>query len=359
MIEIRNLVKSYGDVKVLTGVNAKVNRGEVVSIIGPSGCGKSTLLRCLNGLERATSGTVILDGTPIGGSGEEIAAARRKMGMVFQSFNLFSHLTVIENIMLAPVRLRGLTKQEAYDLAMERLGDVGLSARSLAYPSELSGGQKQRVAIARALAMEPEAILFDEPTSALDPTMVGEVLGVMRRLAADGLTMLVVTHEMRFARDVSSRVWFMSGGGIYEEGTPAEIFEAPKREKTRAFISRTRSVSARMSGGEFDLYGFNGSLELFAAKESIPREKLLTLELMAEEVMTNCLKNRVIEAEVKASCSEATGETWLEFTYGGPDWDPITDDETDELTRVIVEKRSKDRVHNFDGGMNRLKLTLE
>ena len=218
MISIQHLKKVYPNVTPFSDVNVKIEKGEVISIIGPSGTGKSTLLRCLNLLETPTSGEIIVDGEAITAKGADISAVRRKMGMVFQAFNLFSHLTVIENIMLGPVDLLKLSRQEAYDEGMHLLNTVGLAEKALSYPDELSGGQKQRVAIARALAMKPEIILFDEPTSALDPTMVSEVLSVIRSLAREGLTMMIVTHEMKFARDVSTRIFYMDEGGIYEDG---------------------------------------------------------------------------------------------------------------------------------------------
>jgi polar amino acid transport system ATP-binding protein len=215
MITIRHLKKSYPNVTPLRDVNTEIKKGEVISIIGPSGTGKSTLLRCMNLLEIPTAGEVLIDGNAITSPKADVPALRRKMGMVFQSFNLFSNLNIIENIMAAPVKLLGKSRQEAYEEGMELLRRVGLVEKALNYPDELSGGQKQRVAIARAIAMKPEMILFDEPTSALDPTMVGEVLQVIRGLAKEGMTMMIVTHEMKFARDVSTRVFYMDEGGPY------------------------------------------------------------------------------------------------------------------------------------------------
>ena len=231
------MYKSFGDLKVLNGINFQVEDGEVVCLIGPSGSGKSTILRCLNKLERATSGTIIVDGHEITKKGTDINKVRQKIGMVFQQFNLFPHLSVVENIMMAPVDLKLMTREEAKETAMNLLERVGLADKADAYPKQLSGGQQQRVAIARALAMKPDIMLFDEPTSALDPEMVGEVLQVMRELADGGMTMVVVTHEMGFARDVADRVVFMSDGVIVEEGTPEEIFSNPKEARTREFLS--------------------------------------------------------------------------------------------------------------------------
>lgn len=238
LIRIEHLRKEFPDVTPLKDVNLEVNPGEVISIIGPSGTGKTTLLRCINRLEEPTSGKIIIDDEDVTAPKYDLTRIRRKVGMVFQSFNLFSNLNVAENIMTGPVRLLNKTKQEAYDEAMGLLERVGLSEKALNYPDELSNGQKQRIAIMRALAMNPEVMLFDEPTSALDPTMVGEVLQVIKGLAGDGMTMLIVTHEMQFANDVSDRILYMDEGVIYEEGTPEQIFGSPKKDKTKSFISR-------------------------------------------------------------------------------------------------------------------------
>jgi len=240
LIRVESLEKHFkgGEIKALNGVSADIHRGEVVVAIGPSGSGKSTFLRCLNLLERPTGGRVIFDGVDITSPGVDIDLHRQKMGMVFQHFNLFPHMTVLENMTLAPVQLKKKSLQDAQAQAMELLGRVGLDGRAGAYPGQLSGGQKQRIAIVRALCMEPEVMLFDEPTSALDPEMVGEVLTVMRSLAGEGLTMLVVTHEMAFARDVSNHVVFMREGVIWEEGGPQEIFVNPQRDETKEFLSR-------------------------------------------------------------------------------------------------------------------------
>ena len=241
MIAVEHLSKRYGDVTVLQDISAQIARGEVISVIGPSGTGKSTFLRCLNLLEEPSGGRISIDGVDALAPGADVPRLRQKMNMVFQSFNLFAHLRVLENLTLAPMRLKGVPRAEAEAKARELLKLVGLGAKADAFPEELSGGQKQRVAIARCLAMEPEVILFDEPTSALDPTMVSEVLSVIRRLAKEGMTMIIVTHEMDFARDVSNRVFYMDEGLIYEEGTPEQIFGNPVKARTRAFIHRVRS----------------------------------------------------------------------------------------------------------------------
>lgn len=238
LIRVEDLHKSFGSLQVLKGVTEHVNHGEVVSVIGPSGGGKSTFLRCLNLLETPTSGKIYFEGTDITDKDVDINLHRQKMGMVFQHFNLFPHLSIMDNITLAPVLLKKMTKEEAVKKGQELLTTVGLLDKADAYPAQLSGGQKQRVAIARALAMNPEIMLFDEPTSALDPEMVGEVLDVMKDLAKSGMTMVIVTHEMGFAREVASRVLFMDQGQILESGTPDEVFNHPKNERTQSFLSK-------------------------------------------------------------------------------------------------------------------------
>ena len=240
IIEVKDLKKYYngGAVRALDGVTVDICKGEVIAVIGPSGGGKSTFLRSLNLLETPTSGTILVDGVEITGKKVDLPRHRQKMGMVFQHFNLFPHKSVLENLTMAPIHIKGMEKEQAEQKAMELLSRVGLADRAGAYPAQLSGGQKQRVAIVRALAMEPEVMLFDEPTSALDPEMVGEVLEVMRELAHEGMTMVIVTHEMAFARDVSTNVVFMSGGVICEEGKPRDIFENPQNDKTKEFLSR-------------------------------------------------------------------------------------------------------------------------
>ena len=237
-ISVHNLKKNFGKLEVLKDISIEIREGEVVCMIGPSGSGKSTFLRCLNRLEKITSGHVVVDGHPISDPNTNINKVRENIGMVFQHFNLFPHLTVKENITLTPTELKLMGKEEAGRKALELLARVGLADKAEAYPGQLSGGQKQRVAIARSLAMNPDIMLFDEPTSALDPEMVGEVLEVMKQLAADGMTMVVVTHEMGFAREVADRVVFMDDGYIVEEGTPDEVFGNPREERTRSFLDK-------------------------------------------------------------------------------------------------------------------------
>jgi polar amino acid transport system ATP-binding protein len=238
VITVKNLHKSFGNLQVLKGIDQEVKQGEVVVVIGPSGSGKSTFLRCINLLEQPTKGQIIIDGDDITDSKVNINKVREKVGMVFQHFNLFPHLTILENVTLAPIKLKGMSKEQATDLAKNLLKKVGLIDKIDTYPVQLSGGQKQRIAIARALAMEPEVMLFDEPTSALDPEMVKEVLSVMKDLALEGMTMMVVTHEMGFAREVGDRILFMDEGKVVEEASPDQLFNHPKHSRLKEFLSK-------------------------------------------------------------------------------------------------------------------------
>lgn len=304
MIKIEHLSKTYGNLAVLKDVNAEIKKGEVISIIGPSGTGKSTFLRCLNLLETPSSGDIYIDGENIFPKKVKTSRIRLKMGMVFQSFNLFEHLSVLDNITLGPVKLLKKTKTDAEKKAIELLQVVGLAEKMNAYPNELSGGQKQRVAIARCLAMDPEIILFDEPTSALDPTMVSEVLGVIRRLAKEGMTMVIVTHEMRFARDISTRVFYMDEGIVYEEGTPEQIFNHPEKEKTKAFINRIRSFSYHIGNARFDLYQMNAEIESFCEKHFLGYQQRHDILLILEETLMRCFNGDHMDC-----CGKAI-ETW-------------------------------------------------
>ena len=241
-ILVEHLVKKYGDNTVLNDINVSINEGDVVCVIGPSGSGKSTFLRCLNQLEEASSGDIIIDGANLTDKNADINQVRQHIGMVFQHFNLFPHLSILENIVLAPTDLGRLSKDEAEKKALELLERVGLADKKDAYPDSLSGGQKQRVAIARALAMNPDIMLFDEPTSALDPEMVGDVLGVMKDLAKQGMTMVIVTHEMGFAKEVANRVMFIDGGNFLEDGSPEQVFENPQNPRTKDFLDKVLNI---------------------------------------------------------------------------------------------------------------------
>lgn len=292
MIEIRHLKKEFDDNTVpLRDINVTINNGDVISIIGPSGTGKSTLLRCINMLTEPTSGEILVDGQDITKKGCNLNEVRKKMGMVFQSFNLFGHLTVIENIMNPQITLLGRSRQEAFDKAMYLLTQVGLATKVFSYPDELSGGQQQRIAIARTLAMDPDIILFDEPTSALDPSMIGEVQSVIKLLAKTGRTMMIVTHEMDFARKISNRVLFMADGVIYEEGTPKQIFDRPKKELTRKFVQRLTTLSYKIDSIEFDFEHMNEELQSYGEKLLIEAERLTKLSLAIEEICINNIAN--------------------------------------------------------------------
>ena len=295
MIKISHLQKKYPNVTPLKDVNVEIHKGDVISIIGPSGTGKSTLIRCINMLETPTSGEIWVGDECITDKKCNINKIRRKMGMVFQSFNLFNHMNVIENIMAAPMDLLKKSKQEAYDRGIELLRTVGLADKAFNYPDQLSGGQKQRVAIARALAMDPEIILLDEPTSALDPTMVGEVQAVIKELAKKGLTLMIVTHEMRFAREIANRVFYMDEGGVYEDGSPEDIFDNPKREKTIRFIKHLKVFETTITSKDFDFIGFNTSLEEFGRRNQVEQRSVYRARSVFEELAVQCLLPRLTE----------------------------------------------------------------
>ncbi len=340
MIEISHLRKEYGDAVPLKDVNTVINDGEVIAIIGPSGTGKSTLLRCLNLLEKPTSGSIKVDGVEITDKNCDISKLRMKMGMVFQSFNLFGHMTVIENLMYAPCKLLHKSRQEAYDTGMHLLRAVGLSGKALSYPDQLSGGQKQRIAIARTLAMDPDIILFDEPTSALDPTMVGEVEAVIKELSKGDKTLLIVTHEMRFARQVSSRIFYMDEGGIYEDGTPEQIFENPQKENTRRFIKKLKVLEFELTGVNNDYVGMFSDITRFCMKNQIsPVLKNKIISVIEELCFTIILpKLRNIDMKISIEVSEPGDEAVIKMSY--PDaFDPATTD--DDISLKIVKARTE------------------
>ena len=328
MISVRHLKKTFTNpdgstISPLLDVNFDINPGEVVSIIGPSGTGKSTMLRALNLLDPPTSGEILFDGRNILEKGYPLEQLRRKMGMVFQSFNLFPHLSVLENVTFAPVKLLGIPEDKAREEALDLLKKVGMAGKASVNPETLSGGQKQRVAIARALAMKPEVILFDEPTSALDPTMVGEVLSVIRQLAKEGMTMLIVTHEMKFARDVSTRIFFMNEGILYEDGTPEQIFEHPRRSATKAFVQRIHKqvfeVDASAEG--FDPYEMGTEMGRFCLKYGIPQYSE-PASVVAREMLRELAAYRNVT--VRLSYGEVKDVTSVDFMIKGLDRSPLT-----------------------------------
>ena len=360
MIQVEHLSKKYGDLVVLKDVTITIGTGEVISIIGPSGTGKSTFLRCLNLLEQPSGGAIAIDGVNILDARADVPKIRQKMNMVFQSFNLFSHLSVLENLTIGPIKLRGMDRKEAEKKSLELLKLVGLAEKSGSYPDELSGGQKQRVAIARCLAMDPEIILFDEPTSALDPTMVSEVLSVIRRLAKDGMTMAIVTHEMDFARDVSNRVLYMDEGLIYEEGTPQQIFENPQKEKTRAFINRVRSFNYRISSPDFDLYAMNAEIEAFCEKQILPRRTRHNLLLVVEELLQIYSPHQNMELiELTIAYSEKKESLELVCESTGKELNLLDKGLLpDELGLNIIKNMAEGMEYRRVDGKNRVTLTI-
>ena len=341
-VRLLHLKKSYGSLDVLRDITTEVHRGEVISIIGPSGTGKSTFLRCLNLLEQPTSGSIIVDGEDILTKGYPVNRLRQKMGMVFQSFNLFEHKTVLENVIFAPCQLRHVPDEEARQEGLALLRKVGLAEKADVYPSSLSGGQKQRVAIARALAMKPDVILFDEPTSALDPTMVGEVLSVIRQLAKEGMTMLIVTHEMKFAHDVSTRIFFMYDGYIHEDGSPEVIFENPVHSATKAFIQRIRKEVFEIEGPDFDFLGMHSTMGAFCQKYGIA-EKLETAERLTDKMLDDVMaQHRPIT--VRITHSEQSGITALDFMVEQMTATPLSDAHRAELSgqcKQVIEEPTK------------------
>ena len=334
-VGILHLQKSYGDFDVLRDITTEVHRGEVISIIGPSGTGKSTFLRCLNLLEQPTSGSIIVDGEDILTKGYPVNRLRQKMGMVFQSFNLFEHKTVLENVIFAPCQLHHEPEEEARKEGLALLRKVGLAEKADVYPSSLSGGQKQRVAIARALAMKPDVILFDEPTSALDPTMVGEVLSVIRQLAKEGMTMLIVTHEMKFAHDVSSRIFFMYDGYIHEDGSPEQIFENPVHSATKAFIQRIRKEVFEIEGPDFDFLGMHSTMGAFCHKYGIA-EKQETAERLTDKMLDGPMA-QYRPITVRITHSEQSGITALDFMVEKMTATSLSDAHRAELSTACLQ----------------------
>ncbi len=340
MIKVEHLVKSYQNgPTVLKDVNCTVNKGDVISIIGPSGTGKSTFLNCLNLLEQPTDGHIYIKGEDILAPKCNVPKIRQKMGMVFQSFNLFEHLSIMENLTIGQTKLLGRSEEEARAKGMELLKLVGLAEKADVMPSSLSGGQKQRVAIARTLSMDPEIILFDEPTSALDPTMVSEVLSVIRKLAQTGITMLIVTHEMSFARDVSNRIFFMYGGYIWEDGSPEQIFEHPEKNETRIFINRIRGLHFDIESSNYDLYHFNAEIEQFGAKYFFSHERTTALLHVIEEVLTLLQHDKGVSIDLEYS--EKEGEVCMKVLQKGVHGSILENEETDEISLAIIQGSCK------------------
>ena len=349
-IEIKGLRKEFGDVTPLDGVDFTAEKGDVVCLIGPSGTGKSTLIRCINRLETPTSGDIIIDGVNVCEKDVDIPALRKKVGMVFQSFNLFGHKSIIENIIMPQVDLLGKSVAEAKEEALKQLKRVGLESKADNMPDELSGGQKQRAAIARALAMHPDIMLFDEPTSALDPTMVSEVKNVIRKLADDGMTMIIVSHEMQLVKDIATRVLFMDDGVICEQGTPSEIFENPKKEKTRSFVLKITRWNWDCAEQGYDFIGMSSSMEEFCRSRFMSRRQLNTCMIVFEEIYTSYV---VLASENGSDFSfelEVSGDNSnvkLIVHYTGAS-DPF-DKEIDPTSQAIIQKKAKAAASDENG----------
>lgn len=350
IIHIEHLAKSFGKVTPLKDVSADISRGDIVSVIGASGKGKSTLLRCINYLEVPTSGVVRVFGNALSADDPYLQEVRRRMGMVFQSFNLFPHLTVVENVMAAPVDLKYMSRKKAYEKARNLLGTVGLAQKALAYPDQLSGGQKQRVAIARALAMDPEVILFDEPTSALDPTMVSEVLAVMRNLANNGMTMVIVTHEMKFAKDVSSRVFYIDEGTIYEQGTPDQIFLHPQKIRTEMFVNRTKVFLYEITSREFDFIDMDARLEEFGRQHTMTQKMVKSLQIVIEELCVQTILpnlKKEIQLHILVEHSEDGAKTTMEIKYNGAEKDWM--EGADEISEALIRSAVTELQYSYEG----------
>ncbi|MBP7459988.1 MAG: ATP-binding cassette domain-containing protein [Candidatus Delongbacteria bacterium] len=355
MIRIEHLNKRFGNNIVLKDITTEIHKGEVISIIGPSGTGKSTLLRCLNLLEQPSGGHIYIDDIPLLDKHTDVPKLRQRMGMVFQSFNLYAHLSVLDNLILGPVKLQGKPRPEMEAQAHRLLKLVGLGEKADSFPDELSGGQKQRVAIARCLAMEPEIILFDEPTSALDPTMVSEVLSVIRRLAKEGMTMLIVTHEMEFARNTSTRVFYMDEGVIYEEGTPSQIFDHPRKEKTQAFIGRIRSFNFHIASPDYDLHAMNGEIGQFCEKHLLSKKSTHNVMLLVEEVLA--LQSDFADIDLHLAYSEKDHSLTLTVSESAPPQNPLEEGRhEDDLGIMVIRSTCSSILYDYQNGRNILQL---
>lgn len=364
MITINNISKKFGDLIVLENVSVQIKKGECIGLIGPSGTGKSVFLRTIAMLEKPDSGKIFINGTEVTNKGTNINKVREKMGMVYQGFHLFSHLNILDNITLAPRKIKKQSKETAGEKAMELLAMVGLSEKAKSFPHELSGGQQQRIAIARCLAMDPEILLFDEPTSALDPSMTGEVLAIIRKLTTMGLTMIIVTHEMSFAKEISSRVFYMDERGIYEEGSPAEIFDNPKKEKTKSFIRKLKVFSYEIRSKGFDMVAMNVQIDNFCKKYNIGSKRIYHIQLFIEELVLE-LFNRVYpdlppEIDYTIEYSDENRDVSICMTYTAGCFNPfeINNPEDDDLGMLLVRNLSKKSDHQFKNQKNTLIINL-
>lgn len=368
ILEVQGLSKAFGDLQVLSKVDLSVREGERIAIIGGSGCGKSVFLRCLNLLEVPDAGSITIGGQEITAPGADVDTIRCQMGMVFQKFHLFSHYNVLDNLCLAPTMLLGMERKEAEEKAMGLLNQVGLAAKARVLPGVLSGGQQQRIAICRSLMMDPKVLLLDEPTSALDPTMVAEVLAVIRMLAKQGLTMLIVTHEMKFAQEVSDRILFFADRGIYEQGTPKEIFEQPRRDKTIAFIRKHTFFSYEITRrSEFDLMQLQGGIWNFAEKYGIAASMAYQLQLSGEELIYEFWRGsfndgEVVELRLDITYAQAMDRIVVEVVSGGAAYDPFiaeSEDDSEEMEHMgitLLKKRAAGFSYAYEEGKNRVRV---
>ena len=364
MIEVKNLSKQFGKLVVLKNVNVQIQKGECIAIIGPSGTGKSVFLRSLAMLEKPDKGNIFINGIDITKKETNINHIREKMGMVYQGFHLFSHLNVLDNITLAPKWVKMQDKATAEKRVFELLTMVGLVDKAQSYPHELSGGQQQRIAIARCLAMEPEIMLLDEPTSALDPTMTTEVLAIIRKLTKMGLTMIIVTHEMGFARDMANRVLYIDEGGVYEEGTPSEIFDNPQKEKTKAFITKLKTFNYEIHSLGFDVVAMNAAIEIFCQKYNIKTEQIYHIQLLLEEltmeIFEQCYKTKKPDINFTISYADETEAISILLTYNADEFNPFefAEDDMDHLGMILVSKFSREREYLFKDGQNKINIKL-
>lgn len=364
MIRVQGLGKRFGDLEVLKGIDVHIQRGECVAIIGRSGSGKSMFLRSIAMLEKPDTGSVFINGEEITRKGADLNRIREKMGMVYQGFHLFSHLNVQDNVALAPRWVKRLDKAAAESKALELLAMVGMAEKVKSYPRQLSGGQQQRVAIARCLAMDPEIMLLDEPTSALDPAMTNEVLSIVKKLVGMGLTMLIVTHEMSFAKEVASRVLFIEDGEIYEDGVPSVIFENPRREKTRAFIARLNMLNYEIRSASYDSVAMNAKIEVFCNSYGVSRQKTYTLQLVLEELIMMIIKQcyAAIDPDIELSIAynKEADEITIYFYYKAAAFNPfeLHRGDLDNLGIVLIDNYVKKHEHVYDGLRNRILITL-
>ncbi|MBQ9927949.1 MAG: ATP-binding cassette domain-containing protein [Lachnospiraceae bacterium] len=364
LIEIKGLCKSFGSLEVLKDVNLAVEEGEVIAIIGGSGCGKSVTLRCMELLEAPDAGKIIIDDQEITAKDADIDKIRCSMGMVYQNFNLFTHMNVMDNLCLAPVHLRKMSRENAEKKARNLLNQVGLPEKAYAMPANLSGGQKQRIAIARCLMMDPKIMLFDEPTSALDPTMVGEVLATMRGLAKKKMTMLIVTHEMNFAKEIADRVLFFADKGIYEQGTPKQIFENPQREKTISFIKKLKFFNYHITDKNFDLMAIQGGIYDFVNRYGLGLKTANRLQLCTEELIYPIMELNPdrIDIEISIEYSEADKTILLICTSMGASFNPFAseaeDTMEDNLSITILQNMAKHHTHTYRNGTNILHIEM-